>query len=352
MSSIPIKNVYHMLVYAFEILKSKEYERLNRENCDNIYDLLASLLLCGTNDLIKRGFLKSYVNQTEELAAIRGRINIVGSMRRLSFQNAKAVCDFDEFSSDIYFNQIIKSTLLYLKRHPINSRIKKDISKILLYFNEIATIELSTIKWNSHVFHRNNSHYDTLLYFCQLICEEAVANQDKGKKEFRTIEEKLLHKLFEKFVCEFYRKHLTSEYKVDSQRKISWNYDNDYDKPPKMISDTIIENKTQKLIIDTKFSKTTLQQNYHSEIQTAKSGNLYQIFAYVMNEAVNSGNIPVSGMLLYPQVGGEPVNLKHSIFGHDFYVRTVNLNQEFKEIKNELQKNLSDIFVGVEYTAD
>jgi len=44
MSSVPIKNVYNMLVYAFEVLKSKEYEQLNREECEDIYDLLASLL--------------------------------------------------------------------------------------------------------------------------------------------------------------------------------------------------------------------------------------------------------------------------------------------------------------------
>ncbi|MCL2019014.1 MAG: hypothetical protein FWG70_04565 [Oscillospiraceae bacterium] len=351
-SVIPIKNVYHMLVYVFEMLKSKEYERLDREEFENIYDLLASLLLCGTSDLIKRGFLKSYVNQIEELTAIRGRINIVGSIRRLSFQNAKAVCDFDEFSPDIYFNQIIKSTLLYLKRRPINSRIKKDISRTLLYFNEIATIELSAIKWNSHVFHRNNSHYNTLLYFCQLICDEALANQDKGEKDFRTIDEKLLPELFERFVYEFYKKHLVSGYKVHFQKEIVWDCedcDKVYNKPPNMRADTVISDKAQKLIIDTKFSKITLQSNPHNDNKTTKSADLYQIFAYVMNMAKSTPDKTISGMLLYPQVGGEPVSLKHSIFGHYFYVRTINLNQEFKDIKNELQKNLRDIFVDVEY---
>lgn len=109
MSVVPIKNVYYMLAYAFDVLKSKEYERLDRENFEEVYDLLATLLLCGTNDLIKRGFLKSYISQSDELTAIRGRVNIGDSFRKLSFQNAKAVCDFDDFSANIYFNQILKS---------------------------------------------------------------------------------------------------------------------------------------------------------------------------------------------------------------------------------------------------
>ena len=57
MNSVPIRNVYNMLVYAFEVLKSKDYERLNKEDCEDIYNLLASLLLCGAGILIKRGFL-------------------------------------------------------------------------------------------------------------------------------------------------------------------------------------------------------------------------------------------------------------------------------------------------------
>lgn len=349
MSSIPIKNVYYMLIYVFEMLKSKEYARLDREDCENIYDLLASLLLCGTNDLIKRGFLKSYISKTEELVAIRGRVNVGGSIRRLSFQNAKSVCDYDDFSADIYFNQVIKTTFIYLKRRPINISIKRDITKILLYFNEIGTIEIGAIRWDSLIFNRNNSHYDTLLYFCRLICDESVANQSKGTKDFRVLEDKLLPDLFEKFVCEFYRKHLTSEYIVRYQKQISWNYNESYDKPPNMYADVIIESKTQKLIIDTKFSKTTLQKNHYNDRQTVKSNNLYQIFSYVINEIENTPDKPISGLLLYPQVGNTPVDLNHSIFGHNFYVRTVDLNQSFIEIKKDLQNKLRDIFIGVEY---
>lgn len=197
-----------MLVYAFEVLNSKDYERLGNEDCEDIYDLLASLLLCGTQTLMKRGFLKNYINQTEELSAIRGRVDINNSVRRLSFQNAKAVCTFDEFSGNIYFNQVLKATFIYLSRQEIRKNIKRDVKKILLYFNEIDTVIVSSIKWSSFVFNRNNTQYDTLLYFCRLICEEAIANQDKGKKDFRTLEDKLLPSLFEKFIFAFYKKEL------------------------------------------------------------------------------------------------------------------------------------------------
>jgi len=323
-----------MLVYAFEVLKSKEYERLGREDCEDIYNLLASLLLCGVGSLIKRGFLKSYIRKIEELNAIRGKIDISQSVRKLSLQNAKAVCDFDEFSGNIYFNQVIKTTFLYLQRKPsLQENIKRDITKILMYFNEIDTISISALKWDNFVINRNNAHYDILLYFCRLICEETVANQNNGKKNFITIEDSLLPKLFEHFVCAFYKKHLPRPYRVQFQRQIEWVADKQ-DMLPKMYADTVVESDSQKLIIDTKFYSTTLHSS-HYDNQTVVSSNLYQIFAYVKNEAAKKSVKPVSGMLLYPQVD-KPLEMSYLIDGHNFYIRTIDLNQDFGLIKQEL----------------
>jgi len=332
MSKVPIKNVYNMLVYAFEVLKSKEYERLNKEDCEDIYNLLASLLLCGTQTLIKRGFLKNYIKQNDELTAIRGRVNFSNSIRRLSFQNAKAVCDFDEFSGNILFNQVLKTVFLYLNRQDLQRNIKRDISRVLLYFNEIDTIGIDTIKWDMLIFNRNNAHYDTLLYFCRLICEDAISNQNRGKKEFRTLEDGLLPTLFERFIYAFYKKHVP--YSVSFQQQIKWNTDNT-EMLPKMSVDTIISSDELKLIIDTKFYSKTLQSNRFSDNQTVISSNLYQIFAYVKNEIARTNEKPVSGMLLYPQVD-KPVKQSYHIDGNNYFVQTVDLNQEFNAIKQEL----------------
>ena len=340
MSAVPIKNVYNMLVYAFEVLKSKEYERLNREDCEDIYDLLASLLLCGTQTLIKRGFLKNYVGQTEELTAIRGRVDIGNSVRRLSFQNARAVCNFDEFNGNIYFNQVLKATFLHLRRQPLQKNIKRDVTKILMYFNEIDTISISTIKWNIFIFNRNNAHYDTLLYFCKLISEEAIANQNKGNKDFRMIEDKLLPILFERFIFAFCKKHLP--HPISHQKQIKWNTDN-FDMLPKMSADTVIESHDCKLIIDTKFYSKTSQSHPFSNNQTVISSNLYQIFTYVKNEAAQSINKTVDGMLLYPQVD-IALNQSYNMDGNCLYVQTIDLNQEFEMIKNNLLEILACVF--------
>jgi 5-methylcytosine-specific restriction enzyme subunit McrC len=337
-----------MLAYAFDVLdkkKSKAYERLGREDFDNIYDLLASLVLCGTSNLLKRGLLRSHISHTEELSAVRGRVKLTDSMSRMSFQNAKAMCEFDEFSANFTFNQILKATLLYLKSQPINKDIKYGISKVMPYFAEISNMDISLARWDVLTFSRNNAHYDALLYFCRLAYEEAIANQSEGKGKFVAIEDKLLPDLFERFICAFYEKKL-SEYLVKHHKRVKWESDN-CDMLPDMETDTTIEDKegNTKLIIETKFSKNTVSVNPKSKLKAGKvkSGNLYQIYAYVKNAAAANPEKTVSGLLLYPQVT-TPLKNRYDMGGNLIHVRTVDLNQDFKLIEQDLLDIFGDVY--------
>jgi 5-methylcytosine-specific restriction enzyme subunit McrC len=205
-----------------------------------------------------------------------------------------------------------------------------------LYFNEIGTVEISTIKWDALIFNRNNTHYDTLLYFCRLICEEAIANKEKGKKNFRIIEDRLLPKLFERFIYAFYKKEL-QDCRVLPQKKIEWKTDN-YDMLPDMSADTIIIYGNHKLIIDTKYYSKTSQIHPFSNNRTIISSNLYQIFAYVKNESANSPGNAISGMLLYPRVDDEMKSKPYNMDGNNVFVRTVDLNRDFQSIRQELME--------------
>ena len=219
-----------------------------------------------------------------------------------------------------------------MNRKNLNKNIKRDIARVLLYFNGIDTINISSVKWDAFVYNRNNAHYDTLLYFCRLIYEDAIANQNKGINNFRTIEDNLLPKLFERFIYAFYKRHLPCN--VSFQQQIKWKSD-DMDMLPKMSADTIITSDKIKLIIDTKFYSKTLQSNRFNGNQTIISSHLYQLFAYVKNEAAHTSDKLVMGMLLYPQID-VPVKKAYNIDGNIFFIQTVDLNRPFDAIKCEL----------------
>ncbi len=115
-------------------------------------------------------------------------------------------------------------------------------------------------------------------------------------------------KLYEKFVLNFYKKHLPpQQYKVHSPI-FTWGLDDKFNHIgleylPQMKSDIVIVDKVNngELIIDTKFYVKTLIKSNHGEVKKLISNNLYQIFAYINNISYPGA---ITGMLLYPTTEG------------------------------------------------
>ena len=89
------------------------------------------------------------------------------------------------------------------------------------------------------------------------------------------------------------------------------------------------------LVIDTKFYVKTLVANYGKSL--LRSEHLYQLFSYLRNfsESKYGAGKEVSGLLLYPTTEQE-LDLKYGIHGHRIRIYTVNLNQEWEGISNDL----------------
>ena len=91
------------------------------------------------------------------------------------------------------------------------------------------------------------------------------------------------------------------------------------------------------LIIDAKYYKNTLQSYYG--VNTIHSGNLYQVFTYVKNKQIEVPDGEVSGMLLYARTDEELLpNNTYKMSGNSISVKTLDLNQDFKLIKEQLDE--------------
>ena len=105
-----------MLTYAFKVLNQRNYEEVETETFDNVYNLLAEILIKGVQKQVKQGLYKKYVDKQENLPTIRGKINIRESMKNKMQKRQLLMCEYDELTEDNLYNQIIKSTMLVLMR--------------------------------------------------------------------------------------------------------------------------------------------------------------------------------------------------------------------------------------------
>lgn len=342
---IKIQNIYYMLTYAFQILKEQGYANCATEEFENTADLLSAILVKGVTVQIKRGLNRTYVEKTESLSCLRGKINVTESIRQQTIIKQQLVCTYDEFSPDSYMNRILKTTMELLLRYDITKIRKKELRNLLLYFKDIKTLDIYNINWKFR-FHRNNQSYQMLMSVCHLILKGLLQTTADGSvKLMHFLDEQRMCRLYEKFILEYYKKE-HPEIKA-SASQISWQLDDEFSSMlPIMQTDIMLSKENTTLIIDAKYYTHTTQTQYSSN--TLHSGNLYQIFTYVKNKDAEYGEVPhtVSGMLVYAKTDEviQPNQIYH-MSGNKISVRTLDLNQPFKEIANQLDNIVKEHFL-------
>ena len=103
--SIFIKNVYYMLAYAFRALKMDEYDDLAGEDFEHMHDLFAAILAKGIARQVKQGLYREYLGRTEDLATVRGKIELQGTLLNRIARSRRITCEFDELSENNVHNQ-------------------------------------------------------------------------------------------------------------------------------------------------------------------------------------------------------------------------------------------------------
>ena len=337
--SIFIKNIYYMLSYAFTTLNQGEYEDIAKESFDHIHDLFAAILSKGIARQLKQGLYREYVGKEENLTELRGKIDLNGTIRNRMAKKQQLFCEYDELSVNILLNQILKTTAFLLLRHPdVASDHKMLLKQEMLFFSNVDTVKQPTmIRWSSIRFHRNNASYRMLISLCQLILEGMLLTNEQGEYRLASfLDQQHMERLYEKFILEYYQQEHPELHTAASQ--ISWALDEGVGTMlPTMQTDITLSNGKNVLIIDAKYYTKTLQSQY--DTYSIHSGNLYQIFTYVKNKTAGFKDDPhtVSGMLLYAKTDEEiQPDQKYKLDGNWFYVKTLDLNCPFSEIRDQL----------------
>ena len=341
---IRIQNIYYMLAYAFQVLNEQGYKSIETEKFENTAELLAAILSRGISLQIKRGLGKEYVAKTEPLSSLRGKIDISDSLKTQALYRKQLICSYDDFTVNTCMNRIIKSTVDLLLHADTSKARKKALKKLMIFFADVDLINLHSVNWNLQ-YNRNNQSYRMLIAVCYLVVKGLLQTQADGQTKLMDfLDEQRMHRLYEKFILEYYRKEFPQVTANASQ--ISWQLDDDVnDKLPVMQTDIMLTQGDKILIIDAKYYSRTMQGQFDK--YTLHSGNLYQIFTYVKNKEVELSGQPheVAGMLLYAKTDEIliPDNDYH-MSGNKISVRTLDLDCDFGMIRKQLDRIAEEYF--------
>jgi 5-methylcytosine-specific restriction enzyme subunit McrC len=337
--SIPIRNIYYLLCYAWDDLDEGELIDLDLEGSGPTANLLAAALGSGVAHLLRQGLRRDYVVQENEIAGIRGKLQPSPTVKRNLLWNGRTVCAFDELHYDILPNQILKATL---RRLLSTNLLDRTVSERLIgpyrRLSDISDIELSHRSFRTVQLHRNVRLYSFLMSLCRLTYDNLLVDEETGQSTFKDFirDEQQMPRLFQRFVFNFLRQEQT---RVSvSSPQIRWKdvkgTSEDLAFLPVMQTDIVLSSNSRQIIIDTKYYKEAFQSRFQQP--KIKSGNLYQIDSYLTNTE-NPNALPMEGVLLYPAVERE-FSLSYQIRGRSIKVRSIDLAQPWQSIRQSLLK--------------
>ena len=349
--AIPIQNLFYMLCYAWNVLSIKNSINVSSEVIEDSYNLLGRIFSYCVGKLIRQGFHRCYIATEDEMSVLKGKIMLTDTIIQSSLVKKKICCQFDEFTSNNLFNQIIKYTLSCLIKNPdIKNSIKQEIKKQIIYFGQISEAQPNTNNLQKLKYNRNNHIYKLLISIASMLYNNTLVNEEEGKLAFKDFyREKQMQKVYELFLLNFYALHLDKDtYRVHAP-KISWNIDEDawrqweglFEVDAKITdrrTDIVIENTREKIqfIIDAKYYKNALVSAYmNDKIEKFRTSHLNQVRGYIIDSTFVGKKC---GALIYPTVYNdklekgrvEPIKDAHII------MKTINLNQDWQKIEADL----------------
>jgi len=341
--TIPIRNLYYLFCYAWNRFEEAQAISTGAEKSPDLPNLLARVLSEGTRSLLKRGLDRGYLPHEEELSTIRGHIELGPTLQLQARHRRRVHCTYDELSHDLLHNQLLKASLRQLANvSSMDPALARELHRLWIRMGDVADIRLSSAAFARVQLHRNNARYDLLLKICELAFACMIPDKTGSGYGFQNVlrDERKMARVFEDFIRNYYRASQRA-FRVKPYQ-LEWQAvplkSNGIGRLPAMRTDVYLESSDRRIIIDTKYYADALQQ-YHGS-SSFRSDNLYQLFAYLRNDAIANPHLVLAdGTLLYPQVE-HALDATYVVHGHRVRLATVDLAAAWPDVELRLAELL------------
>jgi 5-methylcytosine-specific restriction enzyme subunit McrC len=336
--TIPIRNLYYLFCYAWARFPKGEMIDVGIDDCPDLPNLFAQILINGMHRLIRRGLSQGYIVNEDETRSPRGRINLDKTIKEQTFIRGTLVCQFDELRRDILENRILKATARELARsRNIDPILPHELRAICRELADVADIKLDLEVFRGVSVHRNNSQYALLIRLSYFIYQELLPSSSGSGSRFHDIleDEEKMSRVFEEFLRNFYY-HEQKEYRV-VREEMNWNSlelsISEYDMLPVMRTDITMRSASSILIVDAKYYSIPFPLSYGK--MKIRSAHMYQLYAYLRHAKLKAAERLVSGALIYASAG-DAISKQYKIDDFPIKIVAVDLSVPWQRIHNAL----------------
>ena len=341
---IPIRNLWHMLLYAWnEYPVNRHWTLAEVEKAPTLDALLAVILTKLLEQRLRIGLGRSYSNESQTIRGIRGRIDFTTSLKQRTFEQCQACCQFQQYSANVSKNQIIRSMLLGLAQigdfgqdRALANELRHHLRRLARALDGIDLIELNLDFIHRQQLSHHDRDYRLMLAICELILQRQMPMETTGQHHLPGLDRQalVLYNIYERFVANFYRLRLQG-YTVKAQSRLFWPVRQENTYLPVMKPDLILQSPNALFVLDTKFTAKSLVENRWGK-QLFDSSHLYQMYAYLTTQKERSEQHQKAvGILLYPAID-EKRSERIELGDHTIRIETLDLFAAWQEIEESL----------------
>jgi 5-methylcytosine-specific restriction enzyme subunit McrC len=248
---------------------------------ENLLEILIRVFCDKLLAVLHQGMPRRYVGQEDDLAALRGRLDVKRQFTILAASPQRLACRFDELSTDIALNRIMKAAVARLAGISNSLENQRRLRELAFAYEDVATVPVRSLRWDQVFIDRTNVGWSELFRFARLLLEDRFQSTTTGAVEgFSLLFE--MNTLFEEFVGRTIRRALSGTgLRVDLQGPQSHalidqktNARRFATRPDIVIS----QNGRHALVIDTKWKR--LKGAIDDRKRGVGQADVYQMMAY------------------------------------------------------------------------
>ncbi|OCH40712.1 McrC family protein [Aliivibrio fischeri] len=244
-----------------------------------LLEVFIGQFLHSVNALVKRGLRSDYVRREDNLAYLKGKLNVGKQLRHNFINKHKFYCEYDEFLLDRPANRLIHSALLNVKSLARSVANQKLAQELAFVFHEVPKSHDHKSDFSKVKSGRGMNHYDVPLQWCQLILNGYSPQTMKGDHHAISLLFPM-EKVFEDYVAKIIKAELAQshptlqlETQATGEHLARYQQKGKFSLRPDLL---IKHDKRNVAVLDTKWK---LLDSKISNANLSQS-DIYQMFAY------------------------------------------------------------------------
>jgi len=278
---IPTTNVFYMLAVA-ESLPFRE-ELADYESLEEVLEFVVNYFATLAEERLTAGLYRSYCEAEDNLAFVRGRIDIAANIRENFALRHRTYCRYSELTWDVPENQVIRQVAHTLSGWQFRPRTRRRLAQLDTALAEVSPTRHTSDVVDRFTYSRLNDAYRAVHSLCRLFLVNSSVSESSGAFGFQSFLVDM-NRLFEQFVTQvLFEATSGNGIWFASQRETHLDHANQVEMKP----DFLLRGAGALIVGDCKYKRL--------DSGDFKNSDLYQMISYCTAEG------STRGVLVYPR---------------------------------------------------